>query len=99
MYKIQSGLDVKEAFTIRQALYLAGTMAKPVFITLSCGTVLEYTGDDLLSKQPATMSAAKPNEGAAIFSFFFEGVERGWIDLSHAPNIRAIYDTIKERQR
>ena len=107
MYKVTNGKTVKSAFTMKQAFYYAEdinrnptTRLEETTIELPDGCVLVYdpSHGDLVCKQPTPITFATPTQAASIFGFFFEGVERGWIDLSHTPQMRDLHDWLVTKQ-
>lgn len=106
MYKVINGETVKSAFTMKQAFYYAENLNHPkkleteTTIELPDGCVLVYdpSHGDLVCKSPTSITFATPSQAAKIFGFFFEGVERGWIDLSHQPQMRNLHDWLVTKQ-
>lgn len=101
MYKVTNGETVKSAFTMKQAFYFAEdinrdptTRLEETTIELPDGCVLVYdpSHGDLVCKSPTSITFATPSQAVSIFGFFFEGVKRGWIDLSYTPQMRDLYD-------
>lgn len=107
MYQVKNGDDVKSAFTMKQAFYYAEDINRKrdnpneTTIELPDGCVLVYdpSHGDLVCKQPTPITFATPSQAASIFSFFFEGVERGWVDLSHTPQMRDLHDWLADKHK
>ena len=107
MYKVTNGETVKSAFIMKQAFYFAEdinrdptTRLEETTIDLPDGCVLVYdpSHGDLVCKSPTPITFATPSQAASIFGFFFEGVERGWIDLSYTPQMRDLHDWLVTKQ-